>query len=194
MALGRLRGRRRVSTHASRSSAQPAMRPSALVTAAAAGTASRRCRRARLARSRSHGWSRSLTGRARCSMQPEQKHGASRSFECPQPSGESVAARDKSDRSQGSTPPPVERTGGDGQAGRADAVAPQRASATISSGASTPHEQVEGCLDCPHPDYCAGMGKCEIGAAKIGARAPRWFWASLAIFLFLCGLLARVPL
>lgn len=37
--------------------------------------------------------------------------------------------------------------------------------------ANVPHESGEGCLDCPHPDYCAGMGKCEIGAAKLAARS-----------------------
>jgi hypothetical protein len=36
--------------------------------------------------------------------------------------------------------------------------------------AFVPREVGEGCLDCPHPDYCAGMGKCEIGATKIAAR------------------------
>jgi hypothetical protein len=33
--------------------------------------------------------------------------------------------------------------------------------------AHEPHEVMEGCFDCPHPDYCAGMGKCEIGTTKL---------------------------
>ena len=28
-------------------------------------------------------------------------------------------------------------------------------------------EPMEGCLDCPHPDYCAGMEECEIGRRKL---------------------------
>ena len=27
-----------------------------------------------------------------------------------------------------------------------------------------PHEVVQGCRLCPHPDYCAGMATCEIGS------------------------------
>lgn len=46
-----------------------------------------------------------------------------------------------------------------------------------SEDAFVPHEVGEGCLDCPHPDICAGMGKCEIGAAELAkkkdATSPR---------------------
>jgi Holliday junction resolvase RusA-like endonuclease len=45
---------------------------------------------------------------------------AANDFNCPQPSGESVAARDQSDRCQRGTPSEGERTRSDGQAGRAD--------------------------------------------------------------------------
>lgn len=43
----------------------------------------------------------------------------------------------------------------------------QIAHTEASSPESEPHEVVEGCIDCPHPDYCAGIGRCEIGAERL---------------------------
>lgn len=45
----------------------------------------------------------------------------------------------------------------------------------MSISAEENHEVVEGCLDCPHPDYCAGMGKCDTEACEECGIMPLYF-------------------